>query len=221
MGGDGDPTSRRRIGASVRSMTYFQRLQEIHRNFVAGFLDRESSLALFEDVLHEYGLLPKDENIDRTITNENFLALLSLAQRHQDPKSSRDPEISKDAPETAIERYGKDLERISGMLGMNMKTPQYRLSDSILRSCPICKAQVSGVYSRMVGADNQIIPVDPPRCKACMMIWIQEKFGEQRQSKHAEPASVSIDVSTVSPMDAAETDFFKDFEAQMEGFKLE
>src|SRR5277367_2277597 len=155
-------------------MTYFQRLQEIHRNFVAGFLDRESSLALFEDVLHEYGLLPKDENIDRTITNENFLALLSLAQRHQDPKSNVDPEISK---ETAIEKYGTDLERIGSMLGLNMKNPQYRLSDSILQSCPVCKAKVTGIYNRMVGANNQTIPVDPPRCKACMMIWIQEKFG--------------------------------------------
>src|SRR5580658_9297243 len=147
-------------------MTYFQRIQEIQRNFVAGFLDRESSLALFEDLLHEYGLLPKEEVIDRTITNENFLALLSLALQHKDPKSARDPEISR---ETAIERVPQALERI-------LNASQQRISDSLMQNCPVCKARVTGIYNRMVGADNQTIPVDPPRCKACMMLWIQEKF---------------------------------------------
>jgi hypothetical protein len=203
-------------------MTYFQRVQEIQRNFVAGFLDRESSLALFEELLHEYGLLPKEEVIDRTITNENFLALLSLALQHKDPKSARDPEISKDPKDLAIEKYekyGKDLERIGNLMGINMKNPQYRISDSIMQNCPVCQAKVSGIYNRMVGADNQTVPVDPPRCKACMMKWIQEKFGSP-EPKYVEPASVSVDISTVSPMDAAETDFFKDFEEQMKDFKL-
>jgi hypothetical protein len=201
-------------------MTYFQRIQEIQRNFVAGFLDRESSLALFEDILHEYGLLPKEEVIDRTITNENFLALLALALQHKEPKSNRDPEVSNDPQSQAIEKYTKDLERIGNLTGLNMKNPQYRLSDSILQSCPVCKAKVTGIYNRMVGADNQTIPVDPPRCKACMMLWIQEKFGSSQEPKHAEPASVSIDSSTVSTMDASEADFFKDFEEQMKDFKL-
>jgi hypothetical protein len=52
-----------------------------------------------------------------------------------------------------------------------------------------------------------------------MMKWIQEKFGSP-EPKYVEPASVSVDISTVSPMDAAETDFFKDFEEQMKDFKL-
>jgi hypothetical protein len=197
-------------------MNYFQRLKEIHHNFIAGFLDRESSISLFEDVLHEYGLLPKEEPIDRTITNENFLALLQLAMKHDLPASNRDPEISN---ETAIEKYSKDLHRLANITGLNMRNPEYNLRDAIMQSCPVCKVKVSGIYNRMVGADNQTIPVDPPRCKSCMMKWIQEKFGSQ-ESKKSEPLSVSIDISTVSPMDAAETDFFKSFEEQMDGFKL-
>jgi len=200
-------------------MTYFERIQEIHRNFVAGFLDRESSFLLFEDLLHEYGLLPKEEQIDRTITNENFLALLQLAQSHKEPRSSSDPEISKDPQSSAIEKYGKDLQRIGDITGLNMQNPIYRIADSITQSCPVCKAKVSGIYNRMVGADNQTIPVDPPRCKNCMMKWIQEKFGSP-DTKHAEPVSISIDGSKVSQMDAAETDFFKQYEQEMDGFKL-
>lgn len=187
-------------------MTYFQRIQEIKRNFIAGFLDRESSLVLFEDILHEYGLLPKDENIARTITTENFLGLLKLAMERRDPHSARDPMVSDEviAQSQAIE--------------MVLTRPSYRLTDSILQSCPVCQAKVNGVYNRMAGADNQTIPVDPPRCKACMMLWIEEKFGslEQKPTKFVpEYLSVSIDVTTVSPMDAAEIDFFKEYERQM------
>jgi hypothetical protein len=202
-------------------MNYLDRIREIQRNFTMGFLDRESSLVLFEDLLHEYGLLPVEEQLDRTITNENFLALLRLAQEHRGAKSSRDPEVSKEIeppdPTSIVKAYAKDLDRIGDMMGLNRD--RYRIADSIIQNCPICKAKCAGLYNRMQSLDNQVIPVDPPRCQKCMMKWVEEKFGLGVHSKVAEaPPSASIDDSLVKPLDEAETDFFKLYEKQMEEY---
>lgn len=182
-------------------MTYSDRIKEIIQNFIMGITDRETCFQKFEDLLHEYTLLPAEESLDRGITNENFLALLKLAQKHtpQQPAAQ--------AAQQALDAYQQALTR-----------PHYRISDSILQTCPVCKQKVNGIYNRMVGAEQQSIPVDPPRCKACMMKWIEEKFGGDNKPK-PEPLSLSVDTSPASPMDAAETDFFSQYEAEMKDFK--
>ena len=193
---------------------YLQRIQVIQHQFVLGMADRETSLTLFEDLLHEYGFLPVEEQLDRAITNENFLALLRMAQ-HKNVKSDDSKFEEKPLPGSLAQASNKDLDRIGDMAVM----PRYRIADSVRQNCPICKAKVGGLYNRMQGLDNQIIPVDPPRCKTCMMRWVEEYFGLGTHSKIAEPpSSMSVDNSLVKPLDEAEIDFFKQYEKQMEEY---
>ena len=204
------------------SQSYNDRIKLITLHFMVGSIDRETSLALFEDLLHEYGLLPAEEQLDRTITNENFLALLRMAAQQRDVKSNRDLEVSKDPPLPGgllagkdLDRIGKDLDRMGDLMGIS----RYRIDDS-LQNCPVCKEKCSGLYNRMQGHDNETIPVDPPRCHTCMIKWVEEKFGMGSHSKIATPApSVTVDGSLVKPLDQAEIDWFKDLEKQMDGFK--
>jgi|SRR5271157_5221557 len=202
--------------------SYNNRVKMIQLNFVKGFIDRETSFTLFEDVLHDYGLLPAEERLDRTITNDNFLSLLRMAAQQRDVKSNRDLEVSPPELAPGNQNPVKDRYRIAGDLTdqlINLSKDRYRIADS-LQNCPICKAKCSGLYNRMQGDDNTTVPVDPPRCHACMVKWVEEKFGLGAHSKIAAPApSVTVDDSFVKPLDQAEIDWFKDLEKQMDGFK--
>jgi hypothetical protein len=186
--------------------SYNLRVMQIYQEFTMGIADRETSMTKFEDLLHEYGLLPLEEQLDRTITNENFIALLRMASEHRDVRSNRDPEVSKDLVQNVA------LTKSTGI-------PHYRLADSITQSCPICKVKVTGLYNRMQSLDNQTIPVDPPRCKNCMMKWVEEHFGTGINSNLATPyPMVSVDDTKVTPMDANEIEFFSQYEEQMKDF---
>jgi len=190
----------------MKQPSYNIRVMQIYQEFTMGISDRETSMTKFEDLLHEYGLLPLEEQLDRTITNENFIALLRMASEHRDMRSNRDPEVSKDL-----------IENVALTKANNM--PHYRLADSILQHCPICKVKVGGLYNRMQSLDNQTIPVDPPRCKTCMMKWVEEHFGSGINSSLATPyPQVSVDDIKVTPMDANEIDFFSQYEDQMKDF---
>lgn len=190
---------------SMKQPSYNMRVMQIYQEFTMGISDRETSMTKFEDLLHEYGLLPLEEQLDRTITNENFIALLRMASEHRDVKSNRDPEISKDL--------------VQNISLTKSSMPHYRIADSITQNCPICKVKVTGLYNRMQSLDNQTIPVDPPRCKNCMMKWVEEHFGTGINSSLATPyPMVSVDDTKVTPMDANEIDFFSQYEEQMKDF---
>jgi len=77
-------------------MSYHERLQEIRRNFVMRYQDRQTCMTLFEQILWEYGMLPKEEEMDRSISDDNFLGLIKMALAHKDVHSNRDHEVSKD-----------------------------------------------------------------------------------------------------------------------------
>jgi DNA-directed RNA polymerase subunit M/transcription elongation factor TFIIS len=184
---------------------YYAKIKDIQIRFLSGDIDRETGLTMFETVLHEYGLLPQEEQLDRTITNENFLALLKMARDYQ------------------VREQQTDMQALDKIINQSMTNlvQQYRLADSIQQNCPICHGKSAGLYNRMQTGDNQTIPVDPPRCKSCMIKWVEEKFGMSTHSSiAAPPTTVSIDDSGVKPLDAAETDFFAEYEKQMDGFKL-
>lgn len=196
-------------------MTYQQRVRDIMSSFVMGHLDRETCITQFEDLMHEYGLLPKDDQIDRTITNENFLGLLRMAKEHKDPRSNSDPEISKDM------RHAPAMDAIHNLMGgMPGTTENYRIADSVQQRCPICQKPCQGVYNRMQTLDQQAIPIDPPRCKDCMMKWVEQHFGSGPHSKLAtiEP-SFGLDITAATPLRPDEQDFFKQYEQEMEDFK--
>jgi hypothetical protein len=74
-------------------MNYQSRIREIQSAFVMGYHDRETCIRMFEELLHDYKLLPKEEQLDRAITNENFLSLL---------KTAKDSSVSNT---TAIQRF--------------------------------------------------------------------------------------------------------------------
>jgi hypothetical protein len=208
-------------------VTYHQRIRDIQRNLVMGHQDKQTCLAMFDELLHEYGLLPKEEGIDRSITDDNFLGLLKLALNYRDPKSSRDPLVSREAS-----NYLESLKRINDMLdgGSNLaelpRDPTTGLpiaadiAGIIKRRCPVCEEQADGLFNRVQTADSQVLPVDPPRCKECMMKWVEKEVGHSLRPKdsQAEP-TVSRDDSAATPLKADEADFFAAFEDQMRDFK--
>jgi hypothetical protein len=178
-------------------MSYHSRIREIQSAFVMGYQDRETCISLFETLLHEYNLLPKEEQLDRTITNENFLALLKMAKDHR---------INAEAP--------ANLQAQQRATGTEI-TP-YRVANSVKQRCPICQKAINALFNRVQSLDNQIIPVDPPRCQECMMKWVAERF-EINKSRLSEPApTVTVDRTPASPMKPDEMDFFAFYEKQME-----
>src|SRR5271154_1065661 len=171
--------------------TNFQaRIREIQSAFVMEFHDRETCIKMFEELLHDYKLLPKEELLDRAITNENFLTLLKTA-KDSSLTVGRNPIVPNSV--NAIEKY--------------------RIADTIKQRCPICEKPVPALFNRVQGQDQQSIPVDPPRCQDCMMKWVEEKFGSHKQVKRA---SLWIDVSPNSPLRDDEATFFAEYEKQMQ-----
>jgi hypothetical protein len=195
-------------------MTYHARIREIQRNLVMGQADRETCFSKFEQILHEYGLLPVEEELDRTITNENFLNLLNMALAHNDVRSNRDPEKSNDIP-----TQGALLD--SPLMNVD---DGYRLTDSILHRCPVCHKQIpqgTGLYNRVQLREKEPpVPIDPPRCHACMMKWAEDYVMKSGiRSSIQRDVSFSLDTSAVSDFDKSETDFFAKYEEQMRDFK--
>ena len=168
-------------------------------NFVTGAVDRETSLSQFEQVLHEHGFLPKEETLDRTITNENFLALLKIAK---DQKALPEQKQLPGDIKGTVDQWNAVVPRLAGIIN---------------NRCPVCMQQATGLYNSMQDLDGKMIPVDPPRCHTCMVKWV-EKMLTEAPAKSEKP-TFSIDDSMVKPLDNAEIDFFKDLEQQMDGFK--
>jgi len=210
-------------------MSYHQRIREIQRNLVMGHRDKQSCLVEFEALLHEYGLLPPDEELDKAITDDNFVGLLKLALNYRDPKSNRDPEVTKD-PQA---NYLDSLNNIHKMLGggvtdgfdMIPAVPEAAdIAGIIKRRCPVCEKQVPGIYNRVQTADRQVLPIDPPRCEQCMLKWMEKEIGYSLRPKDglaaAPEPSVSKDDSPVLGLGEGQAEFFADFERQMKDFKL-
>jgi hypothetical protein len=184
-------------------MNYQGRIREIQSAFVMGYQDRETCIRMFEELLHDYKLLPAGEQLDRTITNENFLNLLKAAKDHT---------VNKQIPNSPQQPASQSL------VGAQ-QAAQYRLADSIKQRCPVCQQPAQALFNRVQSLDQQHIPVDPPRCQPCMMKWVEEKFGvtPHVHGKLAEtPSTVSRDGSPTSPMSPSEADFFAEYERQMQ-----
>jgi predicted Zn-ribbon and HTH transcriptional regulator len=196
-------------------MSYQSRIREIQSSFVMGFQDRETCLSLFEDLLHEYGLLPHEEQLDRTITNENFLTLLKMAKdvREVPPPVS---EIEKHLDLESMRKTAENLKKLAERMGKSGQ--RFRIADSVSRNCPVCQKPVRALFNRVQSLDHQVLPVDPPRCQGCMMKWVEEKFGPLQDLKPDEPAPATPqDDSPVSPMSDEEIAWFASLEKQMQG----
>lgn len=177
-------------------MGYHDRVREIRNSFIMGYHDRETCISMFEELLHEHGLLPAEETLDRTITNESFIALLRAAQ------SQKEPNPKKSAEDFQSEIYG--------------------LAKSIKQRCPVCQKPSNGLYNRVQSLDSQVVPVDPPRCQECMMKWVAENFGVSSDAKRDTPVPTpmfSLDNTKPTPLNLTEMDFFKQYEEEMDGFK--
>ncbi len=170
-------------------------------NFVTGNTDRETSMTQFEQVLHEYGFLPKDDSLDRTITNENFLALLKLAKDQKSMPGSQALAKQQDQG-NVVDQWQQVVPKLANIIN---------------NRCPICMQQVQGLYNSMQDVDGKMIPVDPPRCHGCMIKWVEKMLTAPTVS--SEKPSFTLDESLVKPLDNAELDFFRDLEQQMDGFK--
>jgi len=170
-------------------INYQARIREIQSAFVMGYHDRETCIKMFEELLHDYNLLPKEEQLDRTITNENFLTLLKTAKDSSVSRITSAPN-----PGTAIERF--------------------KIADIVKQRCPICQKGINALFNRVQSLDQEFIPVDPPRCQECMMKWVEEKFGVKPGGKTV--LSNFVDRSGVSPMKPDEMDFFAEYEKQMQ-----
>src|SRR5271155_3146545 len=103
-------------------MTNYQgRIREIQSAFVMNYHDRETCLRMFEELLHDYDLLPKDKQLDRAVTNESFLSMLKAAKEHRDLPPQQPASQSLVNSATAA---------------------QYRIADSVKQRCPVCERQV-------------------------------------------------------------------------------
>jgi len=176
-------------------MTNYQgRIREIQSAFVMGYQDRDTCIRMFEELLHDYDLLPNDQQLDRAVTNESFLSMLRAAKEHRDlpPQQAASQSIVNAATAS-----------------------QYRIADSVKQRCPVCERQVVALFNRVQTLDKETIPVDPPRCQECMMKWIEGKFAPLKNLK-PEPHYVIQDPTPASPMKPDETDFFSMYEKQMQ-----
>src|SRR5277367_978248 len=120
--------------------TYHTRIRQIMANFVTGNTDRETSLSQFEQVLHEYGFLPKEEMLDRTITNENFLALLKMAK---DQKSMPGAQPIRDQG-SVVNQWQQVVPKLSAIIN---------------NRCPVCMQTATGLYSSMNDGEGKMTPV--------------------------------------------------------------
>jgi len=198
-----------------RSMSYQSRVREIQSAFTLGFQDRETCINLFESLLHEYGLLPHEEQLDRSLTNEGFLALLKAARDQRgvrdDPPEDADPNLRKLDDLRRAEESLKKLTR--WMEQMANPAPRFRIADSV-RRCPVCQKPTSALFNRVQSIDQQMLPVDPPRCQECMTRWVEEQQSGNALAIRAKPGT-TVDGSPASPMSPSETDFFAEYERQM------
>lgn len=178
-------------------MNYYARIREIQLNFVMGYQDRETCISLFEVVLHEYGLLPNAEQLDRTISNDTFIALLKRACEYKNPQSSSEPE-PKEAVQQAL----------------------HSLANIIKRNCPVCQKPATNLFSSVAHGMNNMT-VDPPRCQVCMTKWVEEWTGSRTNSNSSIPETPTLTIDSTSPtqMSPTEFDFFRQYESEMEGFK--
>jgi hypothetical protein len=199
-------------------MSYHTRIREIQSAFVMGFQDRETCISLFEGLMHEYGLLPQEEQLDRTITNENFLALLKMAKDHrgihEEPPDHSDPNLKKLDDLRRAEENLKKLTRWMEQAAKRGADQQYRIADSVKQHCPVCQKPINALFNRVQSLDQQMIPVDPPRCQDCMTKWVNERFGGMPAS--APIHTQSADGSPSSPLSPSEFEFFAEYEKQMQ-----
>jgi hypothetical protein len=93
--------------------------------------------------------------------------------------------------------------------------PPYRLADSIARRCPVCGRKASGLFGRLREPGGRETPVDPPRCRECMLGWVERRGASARQPEPALP--FTPDTTAGIPMSPDELDFFQQYEKEMEG----
>lgn len=183
-----------------------------------GFQDRETCISMFESLLHEYGLLPPAEQLDRTITNENFLALLKVAREHRGIHNAQPTDSSQKVEN--LRKAEEDLRKLTHWMERMSQTgndQRYRIADSVNRHCPVCQQPTTALFNRVHSLDHETIPVDPPRCQPCMMKWVEERYGKPANTAAMpEPLAATVDGSHVSPLNSSETDFFAEYEKQMQ-----
>jgi len=198
-------------------MSYQSRIREIQSAFVMGFQDRETCIIMFESLLHEFGLLPVEEQLDRTISNENFLALLKMAKEHRGT-----PDAQPIDPSRKLENLREAEENLRKLTHWMERMAQgadqrYRIADSVNRRCPVCQQPITALFNRVHSLDHQTINVDPPRCQSCMLKWVEERYGKPANTAAMpEPLTATVDGSHVSPLSSSETDFFAEYEKQMQ-----
>lgn len=182
-------------------MSYQSRIRDIQSAFVMGYHDRETCIEMFETLLHEFGFLPPTENLDRRISNENFLVLLKAAREGDKTRVQQAQQAQAQSDHSAVNH------------GMEPRPP-YRLTDSIKQRCPVCQKPINALFNRVQSIDMQSMPVDPPRCQECMMSWVKEHFGLPQDTvlKTNQPDRDHSPVTTMTPQ---EVDFFAAYEAQM------
>jgi hypothetical protein len=196
-------------------MSYQSRIREIQSAFMLGFQDRDTCISMFESLLHEYGMLPVEEQLDRTITNENFLALLKMAKEHRGIHDAQptDPSQKLENLKLAEDNLRK-LTRWMERMAQGGDDRRFRIADSVNRQCPVCRKPTTALFNRVQSLDHQTMPVEPPRCQDCMMKWVAERFGTPVNTT-ATPAT-TVDGSPTSPLSSSEADFFAEYEKQMQ-----
>jgi len=199
-------------------MSYQSRIREIQSAFMLGFQDRLTCIQMFEGLLHEYGMLPVEEQLDRTITNENFLALLKAAKEHRGIHDAQptDPNQKLEDLKRAEENL-KKLTRWMERMSQSGNDQRFRIADSVNRHCPVCRQPAQALFNRVQSLDHQTIQVEPPRCQPCMMKWVEERFGTPANAVSTPaPLVTTVDGSPTSPLSTSETDFFAEYEKQMQ-----
>jgi hypothetical protein len=197
-------------------MSYQSRIREIQSAFTLGFEDRETCISMFETLLHEYGLLPVMNQLDRAITNENFLALLKAAKDHMGVSETPLP-ISENLKHLELAEAKEELRKFAQWVEKMSRgaDQRYRIADSVNHRCPVCQKPTNSLFNRIRNRDHEEIPVDPPRCQTCMLKWVQERYGVPATEASA-PLPTTEDGSPVSPLRMDEIDFFAEYERQME-----
>lgn len=180
------------------------------RNFWAsGRITKISAIVQFEAVMHHFGLLPEDEEIDPQISDVALVTLMTQA-------FSLTPESLKNIrAEQANRKYQEQKNQVlAQQFGQLDRKAQYQ--------CPVCQKWVDAIYYEIKLTDEdefsttldepRSVQFKPSRCEKCCQDYLDEYvFGTKRSY---------IPDTKMAPMSLTEQKFFRQYEEQMKDARI-
>lgn len=191
-------------------------LDDIHRNFTMGFMTKELAIHNFEHLLKNASLMPRAEEFDPNMTDDEFLFLMSEAlnlnpeviDEHAERLTNPCAEIN--LPDKQDHQKQREADAMMAGGGERHYNPgRYGTRGTLGGNiCPVCGKQKE-IFSSIQDEHRKIYPVQPPRCEECMWEWADKNI-----------INPYIPDTKMVDMKQDTWDFFRQYEQQMKGFSI-